>query len=322
MSLANPLWGALRIHGELLKLGIEVSQATVGRYLPWRPKISSPTWRSFLHNYLTDIAAIDMFVVATATFQLLYALIVLGHDRRRIIHFDVTPNPTQAWLSSQMTEAFPWDTALAATIPHPRLKGLGRSSPFSHAPFDIFEVVVHLLKRESEREEAFRHVAGKTSREAVATEHDDLGGIGIKSRFHCIERRRTPTRQQRGPSRAQVIGEGHAGMCQRRFEPHREGLGQRTDGHSSDHHKVVAQPEQRAQQRPRVGPHGETCRPLALGFGAQHIQLHQSPTDAVLNAVERIHIETLCQARKQFAKSPRYLIKCAGGRPSDQWMGV
>jgi hypothetical protein len=74
MSQANPLWGAPRIHGELLKLGIEVSQATVGRYLPWRPQVPSPTWRSFLHNHLTDIAAIDMFVVATATFQLLYAL--------------------------------------------------------------------------------------------------------------------------------------------------------------------------------------------------------------------------------------------------------
>ena len=111
MSLANPLWGAPRIHGELLKLGIEVSQATVGRYMPWRPKVPSPTWRSFLHNHLTDIAAIDMFVVATATFRLLYALIVLGHDRRRVIHFDVTQNPTQVWLSRQMTEAFPWDTA-------------------------------------------------------------------------------------------------------------------------------------------------------------------------------------------------------------------
>jgi transposase InsO family protein len=111
MSVANPLWGAPRIHGELLKLGIEVSQATVGRYLPWRPKIPSPTWRSFLHNHLTEIAAIDMFVVATATFRLLYALIVLRHDRRTIIHFDVTENPTQAWLARQMTEAFPWDTA-------------------------------------------------------------------------------------------------------------------------------------------------------------------------------------------------------------------
>src|SRR5665811_63363 len=111
MSVANPLWGAPRIHGELLKLCIEVSQATVGRYLPWRPKIPSPTWRSFLHNHLTEIAAIDMFVVATATFRLLYALIVLRHDRRRIMRFGVTENPTQAWLARQMTEAFPWDTA-------------------------------------------------------------------------------------------------------------------------------------------------------------------------------------------------------------------
>ena len=111
MSAANPLWGAPRIHGELLKLGIEVSQATVGRYLSWRPKAPSPTWRSFLHNHLHDIAAVDMFVVVTATFQLLYALIVLGHERRKIIHFDVTQNPTQVWLARQMTEAFPWDTA-------------------------------------------------------------------------------------------------------------------------------------------------------------------------------------------------------------------
>jgi transposase InsO family protein len=111
MSVANPPLGAPRIHGELLKLSIEVSQATVGRYLPWRPKIPSPTWRNFLHNHLTEIAAIDMFVIATATFRLLYALIVLRHDRRTIIHFDVTENPTQAWLARQMTEAFPWDTA-------------------------------------------------------------------------------------------------------------------------------------------------------------------------------------------------------------------
>ena len=106
MSMANPLWGAPRIHGELLKLGIEVSQATVGRYMPWRPKVPSPTWRTFLQNHMTDIVAVDMFVVATATFRLFYALILLGHDRRRIIHFNVTQNPTQAWLSRQITEAF------------------------------------------------------------------------------------------------------------------------------------------------------------------------------------------------------------------------
>ena len=111
MSRANPLWGAPRIHGELLKLGIEISQATVGRWMPWRPKVPSPTWRTFLRNHLPDIAAIDMFVVATATFRLLYTLIVLSLDRRRVVHFEVTPNPTQSWLSRQMTEAFPWHTA-------------------------------------------------------------------------------------------------------------------------------------------------------------------------------------------------------------------
>jgi putative transposase len=111
MSITNPLWGAPRIHGELLKLGIVVSQATVGRSMPWRPKAPSPAWRSFLRNHMSDTAAVDMFVVATATFGLLYTAIVLGHDRRRIVHFNVTQNPTQLWLARQMTEAFPWDTA-------------------------------------------------------------------------------------------------------------------------------------------------------------------------------------------------------------------
>jgi putative transposase len=93
MSRANPLWGAPRLHGKLLKLGIEVSQATVGRYLSRRRKAPSPTWRSFLRNHMTDIAAVDMFVVATAAFKLLYAVIVLNHHRRRVIHFEVTQNP-------------------------------------------------------------------------------------------------------------------------------------------------------------------------------------------------------------------------------------
>jgi hypothetical protein len=111
MSRANPLWGAPRIHGELLKLGIQISQATIGRYMPRRPHAPSPTWHSFLHNHIHNLVAIDMFVVATAAFRILYTLIVLGHDRRKVIHFEVTENPTQDWLARQMTEAFPWDTA-------------------------------------------------------------------------------------------------------------------------------------------------------------------------------------------------------------------
>jgi transposase InsO family protein len=110
MSSANPLWGAPRIHGELLKLGIEISQATVAKYMVRRRGTPSPTWRSFLLNHAASIAAIDMFVVASVSFRLLYVRIILAHDRRRIIHRAVTEHPTAAWLSRQITEAFPWDT--------------------------------------------------------------------------------------------------------------------------------------------------------------------------------------------------------------------
>jgi hypothetical protein len=111
ISSANPLWGAPRIHGELLKLGIEVSQATVAKYTVRRRGRPSPTWRSFLRNQAAGIGAIDMFVVASASFRLLYVMIILAHDRRKIVRFDVTRHPTVGWLSRQVTEAFPWDTA-------------------------------------------------------------------------------------------------------------------------------------------------------------------------------------------------------------------
>jgi putative transposase len=111
ISAANPLWGAPRIHGEIGKLGIAVSQATVARCMLRRPKAPSPTWRAFLRNHMAGIAALDMFVVATATFQILYVLVVLGHDRRKILHVAVAQHPTADWLARQIMEAFPWDTA-------------------------------------------------------------------------------------------------------------------------------------------------------------------------------------------------------------------
>ena len=111
MNSANPLWGAPRIHGELLKLGIKVSQATVAKYMVRRVGRPSPTWRSFLRNQGAGIAAIDMFVVVSASFQLLYVMIILAHDRRKIVRFDVTRHPTAGWLARQVTEAFTWDTA-------------------------------------------------------------------------------------------------------------------------------------------------------------------------------------------------------------------
>src|ERR1700685_267245 len=111
MSRFNPLWGAPRIHGELLKLGIEIGQATVAKYMVRRKGQPSPTWRSFLRNQAEGVAAIDMFGVASASFRLLYVMIILAHDRRKIVRAAVTQHPTAAWLSRQVTEAFPWDTA-------------------------------------------------------------------------------------------------------------------------------------------------------------------------------------------------------------------
>jgi len=111
MSHENPLWGAPRIHGELLKLGIKVSEATVSKYLARHPKPPSQTWRTFLGNHSKAIASIDFFVLPTATFRLLMVFIVLHHERRQVVHFGVTAHPTAAWVAQQITEAFPWDSA-------------------------------------------------------------------------------------------------------------------------------------------------------------------------------------------------------------------
>ena len=107
MSGANPLWGAPRIHGELLKLGFEVAQSTVARYVCRGRLPPSQGWRTFLHNHADGIAAVDLFVLPTVAFQTLYCLVVLRHGRRHWMSFGVTSNPTAEWISRQITEAFP-----------------------------------------------------------------------------------------------------------------------------------------------------------------------------------------------------------------------
>jgi putative transposase len=111
MSRANPLWGAPRIHGELLKLGIEVSQPTVSKYMIRHRKPPSQTWRTFLKNHAQDIVSVDFFTVPTGTFRVLYVFLVLSNQRRRVVHFNVTESPTAVWTGQQIVEAFPWDTA-------------------------------------------------------------------------------------------------------------------------------------------------------------------------------------------------------------------
>src|SRR6266851_5180629 len=111
MALANPLWGSPRIHGELLKLGFELSQRTVARLMPRRPKPPSQSWRTFLQNHLADLVSVDFFVVPTATFRVLYVFVVLLHHRRKVVHFNVTDSPTAAWTAQQIVEALPDDSA-------------------------------------------------------------------------------------------------------------------------------------------------------------------------------------------------------------------
>ena len=111
MCRANSLWGAPRIHGELLKLGIEVSEATVSKYMIRRRGPQSQTWRAFLDNHAKDIVAMDFFTVPTAAFRILYVLVLLHHARRHVIHFNVTEHPTSKWIGQQLCEAFPCDTA-------------------------------------------------------------------------------------------------------------------------------------------------------------------------------------------------------------------
>jgi transposase InsO family protein len=111
MSRESPLWGAPRIHGELFKLGIEIGETSVSKYMVRHRKPPSQIWRTFLENHVKSMASVDFFTVPTIRFQVLYVCLVLAHERRRILHFGVTAHPTAEWTAQQLREAFPWDTA-------------------------------------------------------------------------------------------------------------------------------------------------------------------------------------------------------------------
>jgi transposase InsO family protein len=108
MSIANPLWGAPRIHGELLKLGIDVGQTTVAKYMEKGRSPPSQGWKTFLRNHADGIASIDMFVVPTVSFRLLYGLLILQHARRELLWLGVTAHPNAQWIAQQLTEAYGW----------------------------------------------------------------------------------------------------------------------------------------------------------------------------------------------------------------------
>ena len=111
MSMENQLWGAPRIHGELLKLGFSVAQSSVAKYMVKRCGPPSQGWRTFLRSHASDIAAMDLFVVPTIGFKLLYGFVIVRIHRRDLVWINVTANPTAEWVARQITEAFPWDEA-------------------------------------------------------------------------------------------------------------------------------------------------------------------------------------------------------------------
>src|SRR5215471_3513300 len=111
MAAANVTWGAPRIHGELLKLGFEISERTVSRLMPKRTKKPSQTWKTFLTNHVGQLVSIDFFTVSTVQLRVLFVFVVLAHERRRLVHFNVTEHPTAEWTAQQIIEAFPEDAA-------------------------------------------------------------------------------------------------------------------------------------------------------------------------------------------------------------------
>ena len=162
MSMENQLWGAPRIHGELLKLGFEVAQSSVARYMVKRRGPPDQGWRTFLRNHAPDIAAMDLFVVPTIGFDLLYAFVIVRLDRRDIVWINVTTNPTAEWIARQLTEAFPWDDAprylirdrdrIFGTIVTRRLSAMGiRDKPTApHSPWQngFAERLIGSIRRE------------------------------------------------------------------------------------------------------------------------------------------------------------------------------
>jgi hypothetical protein len=164
MSIENPLWGAPKIHGELLKLGIDVAQSTVSIYMVPRQGRPLQSWKIFLRNHVEEIASIDLFVVPTIAFQQLFAFLVLGHRRRQLLWFAVTQNPTVEWLARQITEAFPWDTAPKYLIRDNGGDQPGGTFCKSHSSSVAVREYRGALDIGRERRDNLWHIAGRTCR--------------------------------------------------------------------------------------------------------------------------------------------------------------
>jgi transposase InsO family protein len=226
LSTANPLWGAPRIHGELQKLGILVSQATVAKYLRRSPRPPSQTWRTFLTNHAHQTVAADFFVVPTVTFRLLFVLVMLGHDRRRIVHVAVTAHPTAAWTAQQLRNAFPDDhapryllhdrdgafAAVATTAARMNIQTV-RTAPRSPWQNAYAERVIGSIRRE-----CLDHVivSGEAGLRRVLA---DYVAYYMRSRTHLALGKDAPLpRPTVPPSAGRIVATPHVGGLHHRYE--------------------------------------------------------------------------------------------------------
>jgi putative transposase len=227
MAEANPLWGAPRMHGELLKLGIEVSERTVSRLMPKNRKPPSQTWKAFLNNHVQDLVSVDFFTVPTVSFRVLFVFVVLAHHRRQVLHFNVTERPTAGWTGQQMVEAFPEDTAPRYLLRdrdkiygehfHNRVQGMGirevKIAPQSPWQSPFVERLVGSVRRE-----CLDHVIvlGEKHLRRILKSYFDYY---LCSRTHLSLAKDAPTtRVVQGPGAGQIVEIPQVGGLHHRYE--------------------------------------------------------------------------------------------------------
>ena len=226
MSRENLTWGAPRIRAELALLGYEIAESTVRKYIDWSGKPSSPTWRTFLKNHAADTAAIDFFTVPTATFRVLFCFIVLEHSRRRIVHFNVTSNPTAEWTGIEIVQAFPYDTvpkyllrdndAIYGKEFRTKVEAMGmeevKITPYSPWQNPFAERVIGSIRRE-----CLDHmiILGESHLRRVMQEYVDYYH---ESRPHqSLDRNAPVPREIESPSEGEVISIPHLGGLHHRY---------------------------------------------------------------------------------------------------------
>jgi len=227
MARANPYWGAPRIHGELLMLGMEVSERTVSRLMPKYRKPPSQTWKAFWNNHVLGLASVDFFTVPTMRFRVLFVFVVLLHHRGRVVHFNVTEHPTEAWTAQQILEAFPEETAPRYLIRdrdqiygdrfRDRLRDMGTTevltAPRSPWQNPFAERLVGSIRRE-----CLDHVIvlGEKHLRRILKSHFDYY---LGSRTHLSLAKDAPTpRAVQGPEAGEVVEIPQVGGLHHRYE--------------------------------------------------------------------------------------------------------